>query len=255
MKVAGLILVFVLLTSLNACMWGGNTNKQAPAIAKDTLVYTYQTIKQHAGDCDHKLNSGCMLFSMYYPIFKNAPTLASFLKLSDTAIISLKKSFFSGGKKDTIERSQTFEYDDSLQVIRQDSSLVTIQDNSYSYYGGAHGMDVIAFVNWDSRAKNVLKLNDIFKPGYEQQLTKIAEIIFRRNEKLSQTASLADDYFFKDDKFALNTNFLITPLGIKFLYNEYEIKGYSAGPTELFIPYLQIKSLLRPNTVITQYIK
>jgi hypothetical protein len=51
------------------------------------------------------------------------------------------------------------------------------------------------------------------------------------------------------------TNFSVTPIGIKFLYNQYEIKPYAAGITELFIPYAQIKSLLRPNSVVTQFIK
>ena len=59
----------------------------------------------------------------------------------------------------------------------------------------------------------------------------------------------------KDNQFALNNNFLITPLGLRFLYNQYEIKPYSAGQTVLFIPYAKIKSLLLPHTVVSQYIK
>jgi hypothetical protein len=46
------------------------------------------------------------------------------------------------------------------------------------------------------------------------ELTKIAEQIFRKNEKLTDTSSLARDYFFKDNKFALNENYSITPAGI-----------------------------------------
>ena len=55
--------------------------------------------------------------------------------------------------------------------------------------------------------------------------------------------------------FALNDNFLVTPVGIRFLYNEYEIKSYAEGQTELLIPYNKIKSLLRPQSVVSQYLK
>jgi len=247
-------IVFCFAAGLSSCMWGV-PKKQAPAATKDTLVYTYKTVNERAPDCKSASDSGCTLFSMYYPVFKNAPALNAFLKISDTAITAAKKSFFEEDKKDINGRVLTYEYNDSLQVIRQDSSLVTIQDKNFGYYGGAHGMNAISFVNWNSKAYKALKLSDIFKPGYEQQLTKIGETIFRKDEKLSPTASLADNYFFKDGKFSLNNNFLITPLGIKFLYNDYEIKPGAAGTTNLLIPYAQIKSLLRPNTVVTQYIK
>jgi hypothetical protein len=137
----------------------------------------------------------------------------------------------------------------------QDSSLVTLEVGGYTYQGGAHGATAIVFINWDSKANKSISLNTIFNAGYQSKLTGIAETIFRKDEKLSNTSSFADDYFFKDDKFALNDNFTITPLGIRFLYNEYEIKPYAAGTTNLFIPYSQIKSLLRPNSVVTKFIK
>jgi len=98
-------------------------------------------------------------------------------------------------------------------------------------------------------------LPDVFAEGYTTKLTAAAEKIFRAQEKLSDTASLANGYMFKDGKFVLNNNFLVTPIGIRFLYNEYEAKPYSDGPTEILIPYTQIKPLLRSNTVISQYIK
>jgi hypothetical protein len=90
--------------------------------------------------------------------------------------------------------------------------------------------------------------------GYHSELTKIAEQIFRKNEKLTDTSSLARDYFFKDNKFALNENYSITPAGFKFVYNQYEIKPYAAGKTELLLPYSQIKKLMRPQSVAAQYI-
>ena len=98
-------------------------------------------------------------------------------------------------------------------------------------------------------------MDDIFVEGYQENLNKIAEKIFRTDEKLSDTTSLATNYFFDKNKFSLNKNFMVTPQGVSFLYNEYEIKPYSAGQTTLLIPYSQIKSLLRPATVVSQYLR
>jgi len=267
MKLTGYLLVLALLSGLNSCMWGV-PDKQTSGITKDTLAYTYQTIKDRAPHCVDKPDSACSLFTIRYPIFKSAKPLNDLLlkklirvSTKDTLINNINSligDFFkpyNDFNKHHSNKDITYVLNDSIRVLRQDSSLTTLEIKSYEFRGGAHGMNATSFVNWDSKPNKALKLSDIFKPGYEQQLTKIGETIFRKDEKLSETASLADDYFFKDAKFSLNENFLITPLGIKFLYNDYEIKPGAAGQTELLIPYAQIKSLLKPNTVITQYIK
>jgi hypothetical protein len=140
-------------------------------------------------------------------------------------------------------------------LVRQDSSLTTLQIDGYVYEGGAHGARSVSFINWNTKRNKCVTLSDILIDGYNNKLTAIGDTIFRQQEKLSYTSSLARDYKFEKQRFALNHNYSITPLGIRFFYNEYEIKPYAAGPTNLFIPYSKIKSLLRPNTVVTQYIK
>ena len=40
-------------------------------------------------------------------------------------------------------------------------------------------------------------------------------------------------------------NFLLSPDGIKFYYNAYEIAPYAAGPTEITIPYESLKDILK----------
>ena len=43
----------------------------------------------------------------------------------------------------------------------------------------------------------------------------------------------------------VNDNFTLTPKGLKFLYNVYEIKAYAFGVTELEIPYEDLKEILK----------
>jgi hypothetical protein len=266
MKVRG-ILFLAIAFGLSSCQWGKPNNPKADT-TKDTLAYTYKTIKERAADCGNKPDSGCTVVKIIYPIFNDQSTLNDTInyKLANlftfdktsTDLQEYTKRFLAGYdrfRKHDKRSSLFFTLDNHAKILRQDSSLTTLEISGYSFQGGAHGNSITTFINWNTKSEKNIYLKDILKDNYKAQLTAIADTIFRKQEKLSDTASLANDYFFKDNKFALNENFSITPLGIKFLYNQYEIKPYAAGQTDLFIPYARIRSLLKPNTVITQYLK
>jgi hypothetical protein len=267
------VLFFVLMISLNACLWGdGDTSKPKPDITTDTLTYTYKTIKERAADCGTKPDSGCTVVKIKYPVFNNQPVLNDTLAKNILMLYSggnpddkpaknlqeLAANFIERYKKDNPQKyspGMFYTLNLTASVVRQDSNITTLQLNGYNYEGGAHGSTITTFVNWNTKTNKNIYLKEIFINGYEDKLTAIADTIFRAQEKLTADASLVNDYFFTHHKFALNNNFAITPIGLKFLYNEYEIKPYAAGQTVLSIPYAKIKTLLRPNTVITQYLK
>jgi hypothetical protein len=264
------IILFAAMLGLSACNWGETKTPKAD-INMDTLAFKYDTIKQRAEDCGNKPDSVCTSALITYPEFVNQKalndTIAGKLMLTgfnipdrrqDTSLQAFAANFIKGYVKDNPKQfSPEMFYTLNLKanILRQDSSLTTLQVEGYKYQGGAHGSSFITFVNWNTKSKSNIKLSDILISDYKTKLTAIADTIFRRQEQLSDTSSLARDYFFENDKFALNENYSITPLGIRFVYNQYEIKPYAAGTTDLFIPYNKIRSLLRPNTVVTQYIK
>lgn len=243
-----------------------------PDITRDTLSYAYRNIKERAADCGNKPDTGCTVAKITYPVFVSQNTLndtvearllnlllpgnrpADELKTQAKNFVADYDKFFLDKRNKKLPRipfySATY-----AKVLRQDSSLVTLQTGGYSFAGGAHGGTLAFFINWNTKAQKLITLDDIFQTGYKQQLTATAEKIFRKNENLKDTSSLARDYFFKGNKFALNDNFLITPIGIRFFFNQYEIKPYAAGSTDLFIPYSSISNLLKPHTVVSQYIK
>jgi len=251
-----------------SCMWGV-PNKLVARVTQDTLAYTYKIIKQRGTDCKNETDSTCTIAQVKYPVFTSSKTLNDTIsrqlcstfasEKNDTTLQQLVAGFFKEGndfRKDNPANTKVyFSLNLYAKVLRQDSSLTTLEIGGYQFTGGAHGVTYVHFLNWDSKANKNLKLSDILVDGYESKLTKTAEILFRKEEELSATASLKDDYFFKDGKFALNNNYLITPTGLRFLYNIYEIKLYAAGRTELDIPWFQVKYLLKPNTIISQYVK
>jgi len=221
------ILFVMIAYSLASCQWGTSTEDK-PAITTDTLQFIYKHLKQKEAGSTMDIS---------YPIFKKQPVLNDSLN-----------NYLKGQKPADSS-------DLHAVVLRQDSSLTTIEINEISVEPGKSGKTTTThFINWNTKKSRSIKLNDILIDNYSDELNKIAEAIFRKNEKLDANASL-DGYSFKGGQFALNNNFLITPIGLKFLYNNGEAKPASYGPVVLFIPYSQILQLLRPNTVIEQYHK
>ncbi len=267
MKAAYLI-ILAAMAGLASCQWEKDDKKVKPDIYTDTLTYKYDTIKRRSADCGDKPDSTCTHVEITYPVFNSAPVLNDSIsrKLrymfayngeTDSTLNRYADNFIKGYTefKKTDPRSvMYFELESYAHVVRQDSALVTVEVGGYSYQGGAHGASFTTYINWNAKDNKNIKLSDILTDGYNSKLTSVADSIFRKDEKLEPNQPL-DNYFFKDNKFALNENFLITPLGLKFLYNQYEIKPYAAGQTELLIPYQNISSLLKPNTVISPYLK
>lgn len=67
----------------------------------------------------------------------------------------------------------------------------------------------------------------------------------RRYFAIAATESFEDRLL--TDKVMPNGNICITPTGINFVYNPYEIASYADGIITLFLPYSQMKDLLKPE--------
>jgi hypothetical protein len=120
--------------------------------------------------------------------------------------------------------------------------------SDYSYTGGAHPNSNLTYLNFEVSTGKTLALSDLMKPGFEKQLTAIAEKDFRKRKGLAPQASLAEaGYDFDDDQFKLNDNFAVTKDGLVFYYNPYEIAAYAGGPTELVIKWSEIKGLIKKD--------
>jgi hypothetical protein len=241
------------------------------AVMADTIPYQYKTIKQRAGDCGGKADTACTSAIITYPVFEGQAALNDTInrrlstmfggdyRLKATTVqdaaTRLIKIYEQDKQQGTLHGTMYYTLDSHAQVIDQDSTLLTVELSGYYYEGGAHGMTLTRFLNWDTKTQKPLTLDDIFVSGYQPKLNQLGEEIFRKEELLSPTASLATDYFFKDAKFGLNDNFAVTPTGVKFLYNAYEIKPYAAGQTSIEIPFNRLKKLIKPTSPAAIYLR
>ena len=117
------------------------------------------------------------------------------------------------------------------------ANIFSIDYTEYAFTGGAHPNTFVSFKNFNLNSGEEITFDELFSLEKQRDLTKIAGFWFENNE------------------FSLNDNFLITEKGLVFYYNNYEITAYAFGPTELEIPYTKIKMLIDESSILKYLVK
>ncbi len=132
-------------------------------------------------------------------------------------------------------------------IVYEDTSILTIELDSYMFTGGAHGYTSKRFLNFDKKKGTELENWQLFKNRTDFQL--FAETMFRAQEKIPQDKPINHTGFmFEKDSFYLPENIGFTKKGIKLLYNQYEVASYADGPIVLVLPYKEVKKYLTKNS-------
>lgn len=262
--------LFILLVSLAACQnrnTSNTTDLPGTALATDTLTYAYDSVKVSSKlvPAANTAATDTAKAVISYPVFEDT-SLNDFIQgkvttISKTDEKSEAKTYqeivtafindFDTFKKQYKESAQIWFLDTRVEVLQQIPGYLPAKCTAFNYMGGAHPNTVHIYINYDLNKKQEILLDSLLVPDGIKELTAVAEKIFRKNEKLSPDASLKDTYFFENDVFKLPSNFTITKEGLKFLYNPYEIKAYVYGTTELLMPFSEIKTLLKPNPILS----
>jgi hypothetical protein len=268
-----LLLLISFIAILSSC---NKSPKNDLETTSDTLSYVQKSFEKHSQTCVSQ-DSLCATVKFDYPEFESA-------KINDI-IKSEIINIYHDEEDSTTTRPKTFEdlakpfvadYDVKIKegkdfvknankqyeggflatpwymeakmdVQRQTNKYLMLHTNTNWFMGGAHPISMEYYYIYNREDFKRIRLDDLFKPNFDQKLLLIAETIFRKQEKLKPADKLGEDngYFFEKGKFILNDNFTLTETGIKFLYNVYEIKPYAAGITELEIPYTELKEILK----------
>ena len=245
-----------------ACSRNKPTKKKTSKLlnkSNDTLAYTYEGEDGGADTCN------CDYIAITYPLFKARTSLNDTIKEMVVGTLSEYNENSSDTTKSLAVRVKTVvenntsmvdtsagqsvptTYELHIRVMSQDSKLLVLEieeDGS----GGAHPNSRSIYKNWDTKKDEEIGLDDVLVKDYSDNLDAIADKIIKE-EKLYE--GLSDG----GDTFALNSNYYFSKEGIHFYYNSYDIKSYMEGPTDLLIPYSKIKKLIRPGSVLSQYIK
>lgn len=159
-------------------------------------------------------------------------------------------------KQEFPDASQSWTIEKTGNVQLNKANIFSMDYTEYSFTGGAHPNTLVLFKNYNLVNGEEIKLNELIETEKIKELNQIAEAEFRKLKNLNTSDDLGKaGFWFGNNKFKLNDNFLITDSSLVFYYNNYEITAYAFGPTELMIPYSKIKSLIDEKSLLKNLIK
>jgi hypothetical protein len=228
--------------------------------------------REKYGDCGY---SPCAEFLLVYPVLKNDVHQESINKkitktLIDEYVFEEQKTFknFEEIEQDFFKKYIAEEAKakgekpiwgshHEIEIICNAYYILTLEVFSTAYEGGGKSpFNSIIYLSFDLQTGKPLILKDIFISGYEKELTKIGEQIFKANYGFSNIDDLRKEGFtFKDGKFSLNNNYGFTKQGIIFQYNPLEIGANMFGAPRLLIPYSKIKHLLQKECLVMPLVR
>jgi hypothetical protein len=131
----------------------------------------------------------------------------------------------------------------SMEVVSNTDGLLSLGFKYYMYSGGAHGNHGTQLMTYDIKHKKVLMLDDVFKPNYQAALNAAVMRVARRFFGVKPNQSLEGSALV--DKVEANKNYAISKKGILFNYEPYEIASYAQGEIQLFVPFDEVKDILK----------
>ena len=136
-------------------------------------------------------------------------------------------------------------YHVKTQIRNNADDILVYIASIYTYAGGAHGIDQTLVKNFDTRTGKLIRLSDIFVPGYEQSLKdKIVEKLAERF-KTDGLEGLNKQNLFTDNHVYIPDNFILDDDDITFIYCEDEIAPHAVGEIRVKIDKDELRRLLK----------
>lgn len=140
-----------------------------------------------------------------------------------------------------VDFPQRWSFNVFFDVLENNDNSLSILLNTDIYTGGAHPLNDICILSFNTETGKKMIISDILKN--EKALKSLIVKEFRRKRNLSDTVNLTDEGFYSNE-WPLPRNFALLSQGLYIVYNAYEIGPYVLGSTELLIPIDAIKPLL-----------
>ncbi len=206
---------------------------------------------------------GTVAFSAFLPndkklqdafiAFATEDEYKDFKQYSNTQITAFEKSYkdeikqyLENGDAGYTESLNQFAIYNIYPVLNAEDYLI-MMENVYSYSGGAHGMNIEHYYNYNKKTKKWISLYDLFDADKEAEIKKIMDKELRRQYQIPDGVKLseASEGDFIADEVPINDNFTISKHDITFHFPPYVITPYAAGTFELKVPLENFKSILK----------
>lgn len=257
---------------LSSILFYFSCGRKSPA-ANDLKFELVTYLKQSDG-CDGVRDDNCAKIKIEFPRITSFENEMVKERINNSVSNLFSQDLLGGTKSDDMETMMrmfieeyeafTKEFPEAYlswfiertgEVKLNKGNIFSIDYMDYSFTGGAHPNTYVTFKNFDLSNGEQITLDQIIAAGKKNELTAIAEAEFRKLKELTSRADLGQaGFWFENNTFYLNENFLIKDSSLVFYYNNYEITAYAFGPTELEIPYSKIRNLINENSLIANFV-
>lgn len=177
----------------------------AENISIDTVAYSYVNINRFIS-----VETDTTKINIRFPLLQGAPLKDSVQKAILDGVVgsdSLSKSLedyannfiadYQSYLKDEFSNHFPWEMDIDISVATNTANHFCIVANKeYEYMGGAHPNGYVIYSNFDRATGSIVGLGSIFENGTKEKLTVIAEKLFREQQQVDDSLSLANAGFF-----------------------------------------------------------
>lgn len=166
---------------------------------------------------------------------------------------ALTDGSYSQSEEDENEsQSEFYSYYETLTdtVTFNQNDLISLQVRRVSNKGGSESYETFRNFVIDLKTGNILSEKDIFIEGYEPQLRRIIINKLLKQNGVNDISELEQLGYFGVNEIVPNRNFLVDAKGITFIFNKGEYSAYLISAPVIFIPYEEIRHLLRENTTV-----
>ena len=161
-------------------------------------------------------------------------------------------SYFTSEEEADEPPSEFYSYYETLTdtVTYNQNDLISLQVRSVSNKGGSESYETFRNFVIDLKTGNILSEKDIFIEGYEPQLRRIIINKLLKQNGVNDINELEQLGYFGVNEIVPTRNFLIDAKGITFIFNKGEYSAYLISAPVIFIPYEEIRHLMRENTTV-----
>jgi Deacetylase PdaC len=179
------------------------------------------------------------------------PGMETLNRLIEERVQKAMKEFSSEG-------ITSFSFETNYNVLFADEEKASIEFNEYSDVGAAHPNTQLWTINYNLKANKELSLEDIFKPGDEQNsaiATFVAKDINRRWEQLELADARRDNRqpekrgepFMEADQLPEMEGWAFSPKGVAVYFG---FPHAMAVFTRTIVPYEVLRPYIRPDAVV-----
>lgn len=140
------------------------------------------------------------------------------------------------------EFSQFWNMTSAMEMISHQNQYLTIQYTGDGYTGGAHGYYYEKYKVFDLKNNKTVQLSDVITKEDSSVWKRILMDNFLKNDSENKQAEML-----LVEEIPLNNNYYFDKENLYFLYNQYEITAYAAGPVLIKIPFSDIKPFLNSD--------